>query len=316
VQFPLQSGISVFLSPIEFIGISSRMTGEAEAMRLPEVAGVRIPARSVASEALKRHWPEYLMEAAELGIFMVSACTFAALLGHHHSPVVHAIPNEVVRRMLMGCAMGLTAIFLFHCGWGRRSGAHMNPVVTLAFFRLNKIAGWDAIFYAGAQVLGGITGVLVARVILRDVVSDPSVRYAVTIPGLFGTAAAFVAEVVITFVLFSVVLYSSNSDRWSKHTALLAGILIALYIALESPISGMSMNPARTLGSALAAQVFDSIWIYFIAPPIGFLLAAELYVRRRGLHAVLCAKFHHDHSHRCIFHCGYMQKSMSGTQAG
>ncbi len=270
--------------------------------------------RTGATAAFRLHWPEYLMEAGELGIFMISACTFAVLLGHGQSPVYRAIPNEFLRRVLMGCAMGLTAIAVIYSGWGRQSGAHMNPIVTIAFFRLKKIAGWDSIFYVVSQFLGGIAGVLAARGFLRNLVSDKAVRYAVTTPGQLGTAAAFGAEVVITFLLFSVVLYCSNSTRWASRTGLFAGLLIALYITFESPISGMSMNPARTLGSAFSAHIFDSIWIYFVAPPVGFLLAAELYIKRRGLHAVLCAKFHHDHAHRCIFRCGYMQPSMTGTQ--
>jgi aquaporin Z len=78
-----------------------------------------------------------------------------------------------------------------------------------------------------------------------------------------------------------------------------------LYIIIEAPISGMSMNPARTLGSAFSAQVWTSIWIYFTAPPTGMLLAAEAYVRLRGSHRVLCAKLHHENNERCIFRCNY-----------
>jgi aquaporin Z len=290
------------------------MIAEAQKMRFKGAGAVvsTMPPSSGA-KALRSHWPEYLMEAAELAIFMVSACTFAVLLGNPHSPVYRAIPYQFLRRILMGVAMGLTAISIFYSAWGRQSGAHMNPVVTLTFLRLKKIAWSDALFYIAAQFTGGVVGVLVARTFLRELISDKAVRYAVTTPGQLGATAAFAAELIITFVLFSVVLHSSNSSRWSSRTGLFAGALIALYITFESPISGMSMNPARTFGSAFFAKVFDSIWIYFLAPPIGFLLAAELYVRRRGLHAVLCAKFHHDHSHPCIFRCGYMQERTTET---
>ena len=88
-------------------------------------------------------------------------------------------------------------------------------------------------------------------------------------------------------------------------TGIFAGILVTTYVSLEAPLSGMSMNPARTLGSALSSRVWDSLWVYFTAPPIGMLAAAELYLRLRGKRGVVCAKLHHQNDKRCIFHCGF-----------
>jgi aquaporin Z len=286
------------------------MTGNVETVR---TITSQLSGRRSALRSLSLHWPEYLMEAAELGLFMVSACVFTALLEHPASPAHQALSNGFLRRALMGCAMGLTAVAIFYSGWGRQSGAHMNPAITLTFLRLKKINGWDAAFYVAAQFLGGILGVSLASLLLMGLLSDHAVRFAATVPGPSGTTIAFAAEVLISFILLTVVLNVSNNARVAHLTGLSAGLLIFTYITFEAPISGMSMNPARTFGSAYFAQVFDSIWIYFIAPLIGFLLAAELYVRRHGLQAVLCAKFHHDHSHRCIFRCGHMKKSMSAT---
>ena len=87
----------------------------------------------------QRHWPEYLMEAAELGIFMVSACVFTAVIWHPASAVRQSIQDPLVRRVLTGIAMALTAICIIYSPWGKRSGAHFNPSVTLTFFRLGKI---------------------------------------------------------------------------------------------------------------------------------------------------------------------------------
>src|SRR5438094_5660031 len=78
-------------------------------------------------KALQQHWPEYLMEAAELGAFMLSACAFTVLLWHPASPVHQAIANPTLRRTLTGVAMGLTAIAIIYSPWGKRSGAHFNP---------------------------------------------------------------------------------------------------------------------------------------------------------------------------------------------
>jgi aquaporin Z len=90
-------------------------------------------------KALRAHWPEYLMEAAGLGAFMLSACAFSAILEHPGSPVRQAIADPVLRRVLMGMAMGLTAISIVYSPWGKRSGAHLNPSMTLTFFRLGKV---------------------------------------------------------------------------------------------------------------------------------------------------------------------------------
>jgi aquaporin Z len=100
-----------------------------------------------------------------------------------------------------------------------------------------------------------------------------------------------------------VVLYISNHHRLSPFTGLFAGALVAIYITLEAPFSGMSMNPASSMGSALYADIFNGLWIYFVAPPLGMLGAAELYLWWKGKLAVKCCKLHHDNPKRCIF-CG------------
>src|SRR5262252_666980 len=125
--------------------------------------------------ALRDHWPEYLCEAAELGLFMISAGLFTILLWHPWSPVPEVIPSEFVRRMLTGIAMGSTAIALVFSPLGKRSGAHFNPAVTLTFWRLGKVKAWDAVFYALAQFTGGLTGVLLARLILGSALAHPAV---------------------------------------------------------------------------------------------------------------------------------------------
>ena len=94
--------------------------------------------------SFRRHWPEYLMEAGLLGAFMVSACVFGALYEFPQSPVHQSIMSGFLRRLLMGVSMGLTAIAIIYSPWGKQSGAHINPSVTLTFFRLGKIKFWDA----------------------------------------------------------------------------------------------------------------------------------------------------------------------------
>jgi aquaporin Z len=200
----------------------------------------------------------------------------------------------------MGVAMGLTAVGIIYSPWGQQSGAHMNPSVTLAFLRLGKVKPWDAFFYVLAQFAGGLLGVLAARLALGPILAHPSVNYVVTVPGAGGLGVAFVAEVGIAFVMMTTILTVSNSSlaRW---TGLFAGALVATYITFEEPLSGMSLNPARTLGSALPAMTFSALWVYFTAPPLGMLLASQAYTTLRSAGAVHCAKLHHQNPKRCIF---------------
>jgi len=255
------------------------------------------------SEIVRVHWPEYLMEAAGLGLFMLSAAVVTSLLEYPHSPLYHLPPDPVSRRVLTGMAMGLTAIGIIYSPWGKRSGAHLNPAVTVTFFRLGKIQGLDALFYVLAQFIGGLIGLLVAAMAIGMAIEYPTVNYVVTVPGLDGAWIAFAAEVAISFGLMLVVLIVSNKTKLNAWTGVFAGALVATYIAVEAPLSGMSMNPARTFGPDLAGGTFQHLWIYFVAPPLGMLAAAEIVARTKQRASIRCAKLYHDRGH-CIFGCG------------
>ena len=252
-----------------------------------------------------RHWPEYLMEVAGLGAFMVSAAMMTTVLEHPASPIRTLITDATARRLLMGLAMGLTSAALVYSPWGRRSGAHLNPAVTLTFLRLGKISRHDAFWYACAQFAGGVLGIAAAAVILRQWISDPAVNYVATLPGTPGPIVAFVAEAGISFLLMTAILAVSNHPRIARLTGAIAACLVASFITFEAPLSGMSMNPARTFGSALPAHVWTALWVYFLAPPVAMVLAGQLYRFRRGAHRVFCAKLHHHNDERCIFRCNY-----------
>ncbi len=261
--------------------------------------------------AISHHWPEYLIEAFALGVFMISAGGFAVLIWAPGSPLAGRLGPPILERLWMGLAMGATAVSLIYSPWGQRSGAHMNPAVTLTFLRLGKIAPWDALFYILAQLTGGVAGLLAARQLIGSSLAAPPVAWVTTLPGAAGQGVAFVAELVMTALLMWVVLVLSNSARWARTTGLAAGALVALFITFEAPLSGMSLNPARTLASALPSGEWSGFWLYVVAPITGMGLAAELYVCRRGLSRVLCAKLHHTERHACIFRCGYCRHGSS-----
>lgn len=244
------------------------------------------------------------MEAGELAIYMFSTCLFATLLQHPASPVRHAIQADLSRRALMGLAIGATVIAMILSPLGQQSGGHFNPALTLAFYRLGKLKPWDALFYSTAQFLGAIAGVAIAMYVLRGAPGNDAVRYAVTQPGMYGRAVAFVAETAISFALMITILFVSNREVLARYTPYFVGVLYAIFITFETPLSGMSMNPARTLASALHASYWHALWIYFFAPTLGMLVAAEFFLRARGGVGPYCAKLNHANNKRCIFRHG------------
>jgi aquaporin Z len=249
------------------------------------------------------HWPEYLIEATCLALLMLSICLFGALMEYPDSPVRQLIGDGAVRRIPMGLAVGLTAMALIYSRMGQRSGAHMNPATTLAFLRLGKITRTDAVGYIAAQVIGGVLGVQAAALLIHQALGHPAVNYLTTVSGIDGVAIAFVAEAAMSCVLMLTILAVSNQASIARYTGLCAGLVIALFIIVEAPVSGMSVNPARTLGSALAAGTWSGFWIYVIAPPLGMLLAAQIFSKVVGRHQVKCAKLHHPEAGPCHFKC-------------
>lgn len=217
------------------------------------------------------------MEAAGLGCFMLSACLFTALFEYPGSLVRQNLNDAFLRRALTGIAMGATAVALIYSPWGQRSGAHLNPSVTLTFLSLGKIRGGDAFFYVVAQFAGGLLGVMLSDRLLGGVLGDASVNYVVTVPGKEGAEVAFWAEFLISGLLMGTVLLTSSTPVLARFTGWFAGTLIAAYVAFEAPLSGMSMNPARTFGSAVPAHLWSSWWVYLTAPVSGMLMAGWIY---------------------------------------
>jgi aquaporin Z len=230
--------------------------------------------------AVNAGWREYAIEGALLAVFMVSASAFTILVEHPRGLLSGVVADPLARRLVVGVAMAATAATLIYSRWGLRTGAHMNPAVTLALSRLRPMPRRTVAGYMAGQFAGGVGGMALAAVLFGPPLSHASVNFAITRPGPRGAGAAFVAEGLMTLLMMSVVLRLSNHPRWAARTGLASAALLALFITVEAPLSGMSLNPARTLGPALFARDFTALWIYFVAPPAGMLLAASLFARR------------------------------------
>lgn len=223
----------------------------------------------------------YLMEAAGLGGFVIIAGLCTIFLEHPSLPVMRSGLSQqiVLRRIILAIIMGLYTAGVSSL-IGKRSGAHMNPAVTLSFFSLGKMQPAPAALYVLAQVAGAVCGALLLSFSAGKLFSHPVINYAMTEPiPPHGTTTAFIAESVISFILMFLVLAATSSKRFEKYTPVVAGSCIALFIAVELPFSGMSMNPARSFAASLAAGKWKHIWIYCVAPVLFMLLATEIFAR-------------------------------------
>jgi aquaporin Z len=261
-----------------------------------------------------RHWPEYLMDGALLGLFMLSACAFGMLLDHPRSAVHHWMASPHLRRALGGLAMGATAVALIYSPWGKQSGAHFNPAVTLNYWRMGRMRGIDAVGYFAGQFAGGVLGVILARSLIGSALGDPGVNFLATVPGTHGAVGAFLGEFAISLIHITLILFISNHPRLAPYTGWFAGLLVASWITFEAPLSGMSMNPARTFASALPGNIWTGWWIYFTAPLLGMLSGGFLFGWFHGRQPMGCPKLVHSTRVRCIF-CGHLMSRLSALTA-
>lgn len=226
-------------------------------------------------------WQIYLMEYSGLAGFVFFAWLLTIFLEHPDLPVMKSSMKDysLLRRIPLGIIMG-AYIMMVIALWGKKSGAHINPAVTWTFYRLGKISFTNAVFYTIAQFGGAISAAQLLKYWMGPWFSHPLINYGNTQPQPpHGSMAAFVAEFLISFIMMLVVLLAGSSKRFEKKGAFLSGLLIALFLIIEMPFSGMSLNPARSFAGALAANEWTYVWIYFVAPPLAMLVAAEVFLR-------------------------------------
>ena len=230
-------------------------------------------------------WPCYLTEATGTACFVVGSGLATLLAEHPASPVARALHGlPTARRAVVAVLVVLLVCAITYNPWGRRSGALFNPAMTLGFWQLGRIGAADALAYAIAQVAGATAGALLLHAAMGQWLTHPAVHQFLTQPrpGPGGTGLAWAAEFVITGGFMLLLLRALHSLRLRKATGVLAALLLAVYIVLESPLSGMSLNPARSLGTALAAGECRGLWVYWTAPPLATWLAVLAWKRSRG----------------------------------
>jgi len=198
--------------------------------------------------------------------------TFALVFGGAGAAAVNAASDGAVGNTGVGLAFGLivmAVIFTF----GHVSGAHINPAISLAFRFIGRISTGRLLGYMSAQLIGAVFGAIAIRLILGTAVDG-----AATVPSINGVDAALVSETILTFFLGLVVLSVATDERaQGAFVAIAVGGYVALAATGWGPVAGASMNPARTFGPAIAANEWDSHWVYWLGPLLGAALAVIVY---------------------------------------
>ncbi len=223
-------------------------------------------------------WPAYLAELIGTALLIFVGLSFVILDFGAGSPVVAAIPDPLLRRALTGLLFGTTGAAIAVSRVGKISGAHINPVVTLAFRLQGTLSTRDTIGYTVAQFAGALLGALP---LLLWGTMGRSVAFGSTVPGTgYSVWAALGGEVVTTAALIIGLFVFIGHGTLRRYTPLLFPVLYAVMVAVEAPLSGTSTNPARTFGPAVVAGVWSGWWIYLAGPVAGTLVGLAIFRTR------------------------------------
>jgi aquaporin Z len=248
------------------------------------------------------HWPEYGSEllGTAFHIFVgLSAVTFDSGSG---SPLAGVFLDRGVRQLITGLLFAGSRSLVAISPIGKLSGAHINPSISLAFWLQGKMHCHDLAGYIAGQFLGAAFGAELVVLLWRD--RAASVHNGITIPGAgYPIWSVFLAEMGFTCLLVLAIFLFVCSHRLMRWTPLMTWMLGTLMTWQVAPIFGLSLNPARSFGPALVSWFWRDQWLYYLASPIGAMLAVVLFhcFRLVGINDVLTAKIFHAPRYRCIF---------------
>jgi aquaporin Z len=224
---------------------------------------------------MKRLWKPLTAEFLGTAILVLVGVSFVILDFGQGSPVPALIPSADARRLITGFLFGMTGMFITLSPIGKISGAHINPVVSVAFWAVGKLHPRHALANVIAQCLGGLVGAL--PLLLWGTIGR-SADFGATLVGPgYGAGTAVVGEVVTTSALIGGLFVFISHQRLRRFTPALFPILYSLLVYLEAPISGTSTNPARSLGPMVIAGTWEGWWIYWVGPILGMLLGVGLH---------------------------------------
>ncbi len=216
------------------------------------------------------------------------------------SPVSRWLPSPAWRRLITGFLFGTTGALIAVSPVGKHSGAHINPVVSLAFWLKKKITARHFVVYLAAQIAGAVLGALPLLIWGRI---GRGVDFGAAEPGGAGLAAALAGEAVTTAIMIGALFFFLGRARLRNFTPLLFPFLYAAMVCVEAPVSGTSTNPARSLGPEVISGVWRGWWIYWVGPAIGALmgLAVHRLPGLRRFEAAVAKLYHFEHDPLGIF---------------
>jgi aquaporin Z len=221
------------------------------------------------------------------------------------------LPGIGPRLFLAGLCFGGGGMLVTLSPLGQRSGAHLNPSVSLAFFLLNRMHRQDLLGYIAAQFLGAGCGAVLAALVDREALR--AIHYDVTLPGAgVSLWQASFTEFIATALLIGVILLFVSVRRTARLTPFAVWLLVATLVWQTARVSGTSLNPARSFGSELLAWLWQDQWIYFVAPSLAGVAVALGYRWIVGPHHIVTAKLFHPVSQlvRCHFpECAFCAKT-------
>jgi aquaporin Z len=238
------------------------------------------------------HLAEWGCEFLGTALLLVGGLSAICLDFGRGSAVVRAVPSHSLRLLITGLLFAGTGSLVAISPFGRRSGAHLNPAVTTAFWLRRHLHVHDLIGYVAAQCLGALAGAALVRELWGSIAVG--VRLGITQPGHHaGTLEAAGIECFMTGVLVLAVLVMVSSASRARWTPLVMWLLIAVLVWQGAPWTGTSLNPARSLGPAVIVDLYANLWAYVVGPLSGAILAVAVFARIPGLET-LTAKLYHD----------------------
>ncbi len=220
-------------------------------------------------------WAVYLSELVGTALLLIFGLSFVIMDFGKGSPVVNFIPDPGLRRLITGFLFGATGASIAYSRVGKISGAHINPVVTLAFRIKGKLSARDTVGYIVAQFAGAVIGSLP---LLFWGGIGKSIAFGNTTPGTGYTMIdALAGETITTICLIVGLFVFLGHMKLRNYTPLLFPFLYAVMVYFEAPISGTSTNPARSVGPAVVSGIWTGWWIYFVGPLIGMLIGLAVH---------------------------------------
>lgn len=245
---------------------------------------------------MKHLWTLFVAEFIGTALLVTVGVSVVILDFGEGSPVGALLPDPGLRLLITGFLFGVTGAAIAISPLGKISGAHINPVVTLAFWMKGKMTAPHALGYMVAQLAGGIVGALPLLAWGR---MGASIDFGGTFPGAgFTLLQATVGEVVTTFGLIAGLFLFLGHKPLRPYTPLLFPFLYAVMVYLEAPVSGTSTNPARTIGPSLVASAWHGWWVYWVGPLLGTFVALVIsqipWLRRFEIEVAKIYHFEHD----------------------